>query len=430
MLHKFHGGVHIPSRKKATAALHTTPPAVPAAHLYLPVEEPLVAVGDRVEVGTRLCHGAGGRGAVHSGVSGVVEAIALHTMPRGGETLCAVIGNDTLNTPRALSRPIPSEAPPATLDGGDIRAAIAAAGIVDMDGRGLSVEETVEHALGRVDTLILNGCESDSYVTADHRLQLERPEDVLNGARLLARALGGPRVLIAVEGDKYDAVSALRALLPLRHGDVEVCPLRVRYPQGAREVLTRRFAGRSDGAGTLVFNVATAAAVCDAVYEGRAQTHRIVTVTGCVRNPKNLLVPMGTPIQDLVDACGGFWERPERLLAGGGMMGVAQRDFSAPITPGTAAVVALSRKDLKGLLPREEGCIRCGRCMEVCPMGLAPLYLRLYAEGEDLPRLAAGRLTECIDCGACTYICPTRQSLAGALGRGKELLGKEGVPHE
>ena len=178
--------------------------------------------------------------------------------------------------------------------------------------------------------------------------------------------------------------------------------------------------------GCAVFNVATCAAVYDAVYEGRPLTHRIVTVTGsAIRKPKNLLVPLGTPIQHLVDEAGGWSEHPERLLAGGGMMGVAQSDLTAPVNQGTAAVVALTRKDTR-LLTRPEGeCIRCGKCVEVCPMRLEPVYLRLYSRAgrpEELQRL---HITDCMECGACAYACPARLKLVGDIRAGKELIRHE-----
>lgn len=434
MLHRFYGGIHPNARKKATSGVHTQTLATPPAKVMLAVTEPLVSVGDHVDVGARLCDAYGKSAAVHASVSGVVTAIEPRMQANGREALCVILGNDTLDTQARPGRRSGAEELPNTIDPQRIREAISLAGIAGMGGAGFPTDVKLANALGKVDTLIINGCECESYLTADHRLLLERSGDVLTGARLLARALELDRAVLAVEGDKYDAVTALRALLPLRGGDMEIKVLRTRYPQGSEKQLIQRLTGRKVPpralpmeVGCAVFNVATCAAVYDAVYEGRPLTHRIVTVTGsAARKPKNLLVPLGTPIQHLIDEAGGWSEHPERVLAGGGMMGVTQTDLTAPVNQGTAAVVALTRKDTK-LLTRPEGeCIRCGKCVEVCPMCLEPVYLRLYARAgrpEELRRL---HITDCMECGACAYACPARLKLVGDIRGGKQLLQEQG----
>lgn len=433
MLHRFYGGVRPPARKRDTAALPGCELSTPPAQVVLAVCDPLVAVGDHVDVGTRLCHAYGRHAAVHASVSGVVTALEPRRQVGGEETLCAVIGNDTLNT---LAKPGPraeAQELPGTVDPAKICAAIAWAGVGGLGGAGFPTDQKVERARGKVDTLILNACECESYLTADHRLLLERADDVLSGARLLARALEVKTLTIAIEGDKYDVATALRALLPLRGGEVSVKVLRARYPQGSEKQLIQRLTGRKVPPGGLpmdvgcaVFNAATAAAVHDAVYFGKPLTHRIVTVTGgAVRKPKNLLVPLGTSIQHLVDEAGGFSERPERVLAGGGMMGLAQPDLTAPITSGVAAVTALTKKETRPLTRPEGECLRCGKCVEVCPMRLEPVYLRLYAKAGRPEELSKRHITDCMECGACAYACPARLKLVADIRMGKELVTHE-----
>lgn len=430
MLHRFYGGVHPAGRKGQTKALTVTPLKTPPARVLLAVVEPLVQPGDHVNMGQRLCNGDGRHPAVHASVSGRVAAVEPCPCVVGGESLAVTIDNDGLDTPAPAGKRAPAESAPNTLDSAEIRAAVAWAGIGGLGGACFSSAAKLEAALGKVDTLIINACECESYLTADHRLLLERAEAVLTGARLLARALELPKVIIAAEGDKYDGISALRALLPLRGGDVEMKVLRTRYPQGAERQLIQKVTGRKvpPGAfpmavGCAVFNVATAAAVFDAVYDGKPLTHRIVTVTGgAIAQPQNLLVPIGTPISDLIEEAGGFDQHPERVLAGGGMMGIAQRNLTAPITQGVGGIVAMGRKEVKPAAQAAGECLRCGRCAEVCPMGLTPVYLRLYAQARQWRELEQLHITDCIECGACAYACPARIRLVGDIQAGKEGL--------
>lgn len=438
MLHRIYGGVHFPGRKRATAVLHSVSMVEPPARVALAVTVPQVAVGDHVLLGERICAPQGSKGAVHASVSGTVAAIEPHVQIDGREVLCVVIENDALDIPARLGVRAPAETPPAELEVSQIRAAVAWAGIAGMGGAAFPTGIKLGKAQGKVHTLIVNGCEGESYLTADHRLMLERTEDVLTGTRLLARALGLKSAIIAVESNKYDAVTVLRALLPLRGGDVEVQVLPTRYPQGSERQLIQRLAGKEVPPGVFpldmgyaVFNVATAAAVTDAVYGGKPVTHRIITVTGgAVRTPKNLLVPLGTPISDLIREAGGFSGHAERVVVGGGMMGLAQRDLNAPVTQGTGAVVAMKRRELGPAGGPEGPCIRCGRCLEVCPLLLEPVYLSLYARTGNTRELARLRAGECMECGACAYACPAHIRLVEDIKKGKRQLRAGGSPGE
>ncbi len=438
MLHRIYGGVCFPGRKRATAALHSVPMGEPPERVALAVTVPQVAVGDRVLLGERVCAPQGSKGAVHASVSGRVAAIEPQVQLDGREALCVVIENDGQDSPARLGVRAPAETPPGALEVSQIRAAVAWAGIAGMGGAAFPTGIKLGKARGKVHTLIVNGCEGESYLTADHRLMLERTEDVLTGTRLLARALGLERACIAIESNKYDAITALRALLPLRGGDVEVRVLPTRYPQGSERQLIQRLAGEEVPAGVFpldrgyaVFNVATAAAVTDAVYGGKPVTHRIITVTGgAVRAPKNLIVPVGTPISDLIREAGGFSGHAERVVAGGGMMGLAQRDLSAPVTQGTGAVVAMKRGELGPAGGAEGPCIRCGRCLEVCPLRLEPMYFSLCVRAGDDRALARLRIGDCMECGACAYACPARIRLAEDIKVGKRRLRAGGASGE
>lgn len=433
MLHRIYGGVRFPGRKRATAALPSVPMESPPARVALAVTVPQVAVGDHVLMGERICAPQGSHGAVHASVSGTVVAIEPHIQLDGHEALCVIIENDAMDTPAKLGVRAPAEALPSFLEVSQIRAAVAWAGIAGMGGAAFPTGIKLGKAQGKVHTLIINGCEGESYLTADHRLMLERTEDVLTGARLLARALGLKSAIIAVESNKYDAITALRSLLPLRGGDVEVQVLPTRYPQGSERQLIQRLAGKEVPPGIFpldmgyaVFNVATAAAVTDAVYGGKPVTHRIITVTGgAVRKPKNLMVPLGTPISDLIREAGGLSGHTERVVAGGGMMGHAQWDLRAPVTQGTGAVVAMKRKEIGPAGGPEGPCIRCGKCLEVCPLRLEPVYLSLYSRAGNTCELARLRINDCMECGACTYACPAHITLGQDIKKGKQRLGAD-----
>ena len=302
--------------------------------------------------------------------------------------------------------------------------------IAGMGGGAFPAYLKLHSAIGRVDALLLNGAECEPYLTADERLMEERPEAIIGGTRLLMRCLALDRAVIGVEGNKYAAVAALRKQLPLRGGDVEVRTLRARYPQGSEKQLIQKLTGRRvptgklpADAGCVVFNVATAAAVYDAVYDAVPLTRRVVTVAGsAVAEPKNLLVPLGTPLEDLIREAGGWCAPPDRVLAGGPMMGAAQFDLSTPVTKGTSAVLGLVAAEIKPANRPEGPCLRCGRCIEACPMGLEPVYLHLYADHGRVRELAGLHIMDCTECGACAYGCPARIRLVHSIRSGKQQL--------
>lgn len=426
MQHKFRGGVHPADHKAATCGKATVPMEHPPEAVVIPMSmhvgapcAPTVAVGELVFVGQKVGEPTGLGAPVHASVSGRVTAVEPRPHVSGAKVMSVVIENDKQNTPSypPMWKTAEKRDDPTSLTPADIVGITKEAGITGMGGATFPTHVKLGGAIGKVDELIINGAECEPYITADHRLMLERPEAVLGGTRVLMYALGLKKATIGIEGNKPDAVAALQALLPLRDGDIQVLTMRVRYPQGSEKQLIQRVTGRQVPPGKLpgdvgcaVFNVATAVAVYDAVYDGKCVTHRIITVTGMINHPKNLLVPIGTPIEDLVLECGGFPQAPERVLTGGPMMGTAQHDLTAPVTKGTNAILALSSKE--SAHPAESPtCIRCGKCVDHCPMNLTPLYMRMNFKKGNWDEVESLHVMDCIECGCCNFICPARVPL-------------------
>lgn len=420
----FSGGIRPAQRKKATAQLPFRPMTHPPAQVVLPLAGPgtaaavpLVAPGDRVRVGQKLADAIPGLAAVHASVSGTVVAVELRPQLMGGAALSVVIDNDRKDTPVASPdwRRVDKDAAPASLRPGELADIAAQAGLTAMDGTGRPLSQLLRSAMGKADALIIDGTESEPFVTSRRRLMADRPEVVLGGVRLLMQALSLPRAVLALEGSQYDAVAALRGYLPLRGGDIELRLLRSRYPQ--RVVIQEE--------GRALFTACAAAALWDAVYQSKALTHRIVTVTGsAVAQPANLLLPIGTPISDLIRESGGWKGEPVRLVAGGPMTGRAQHDLSAPVTGDTRALLALSAADLYPSVRPESPCLRCGRCVEACPAGLAPLFLHLYVRKGQWEALEREHISACSECGACAYVCPAHLRLVHSIRVGKRRLSE------
>lgn len=420
----FSGGIRPAQRKKATAQLPFRPMTQPPAQVVLPLAGPgtaaavpLVAPGDRVRVGQKLADAIPGLAAVHASVSGTVVAVELRPQLMGGAALSVVIDNDRKDTPVASPdwRRVDKDAAPASLRPGELADIAAQAGLTAMDGTGRPLSQLLRSAMGKADALIIDGTESEPFVTSRRRLMADRPEAVLGGVRLLMQALSLPRAVLALEGSQYDAVAALRGYLPLRGGDIELRLLRSRYPQ--RVVIQEE--------GRALFTACAAAALWDAVYQSKALTHRIVTVTGsAVTQPANLLLPIGTPISDLIREAGGWKGEPVRLVVGGPMTGRAQHDLSAPVTGDTRALLALSAADLYPSVRPESPCLRCGRCVEACPAGLAPLFLHLYVRKGQWEALEREHISACSECGACAYVCPAHLRLVHSIRVGKRRLSE------
>lgn len=430
----FFGGVHPDGRKELSAAVPLTAMALPAQaavplrqHIGAPCK-PLVAVGDAVRMGQKIGGGEGLCVPIHAPVSGVVEAIEDRPHPGGGLCPAIIIKNDFLDTPAPCLKPYSH---PELLSPEELVSIIHDAGIVGMGGAAFPTNVKAKTGMGRTDTLILNACECEPYITADDALLRSHPGDVLRGLALLARILTPCRTVIGLEDNKPEAAAALREALK-DHPGVELKTLPTRYPQGAEKQLIQAATGRQVPPGGLpkdvgcaVFNTATAYAAYRAVYEGIPLIERIVTVTGeGVKQPRNLTVRVGTSFLEVIAAAGGLGNDVWKVLSGGPMMGVAQEDLSVPVTKSANAIVCLS--SAQNGESAHPVCIRCGKCLEVCPMGLEPLYLYRYSNAGDLDALGRLHLRDCIECGCCAYACPGKLPLVEGFRAGKRAL-KEGA---
>ncbi|MDD6199721.1 MAG: electron transport complex subunit RsxC [Firmicutes bacterium] len=430
----FFGGIH-PSYRKELSAKATPSVAVIPKQVVIPMQQhigipctPLVKVGDKVLRGQKIGDGEGLCVPVHASVSGTVTAVEPRPHPSGRMVMAVVIDNDFRDTTIPARTP---DVPTDQMDADTVLSRIREAGIVGMGGAAFPGNVKALSAMGKVDTLIANACECEPYITADDTLLRTNPEQVLRGMTILRRVLGATRTVLAVEDNKQEAISKVNGILPDYPG-IEISVLPTRYPQGAEKQLIQALTGRQvppgglpSAVGCAVFNAATFAAVYKAVFLGEPVTRRIVTVTGeAVKQPKNMIARMGTSFAELVEAAGGLTDDVWKVLSGGPMMGVAQVDLEAPVVKGTNAILCLSNAQ-NGEGRRSIPCIRCGKCVGVCPMRLQPLNLYRYEQAGDLEALDRLHLTDCIECGCCAYTCPSKLPLVEHFRLGKRAL-KEG----
>ncbi len=430
-------GAHPEARKYPAADTAITaiplPPTLTlplAQHIGAPAQ-PVVRAGDRVLRGQLIAQGAGKVSApLHAPTSGTVVGIVDVPVPHPSKlpAPALIIACD------GLDEACPAEgADPFTLSPGEIAQRVADAGIVGLGGA--TFPSAVKLSLGRdqpIPTLILNGGECEPYLSCDDRLMQERAGQVVDGARIILRAIGGERALIGVESNKPAAIAALREAAG-GHADVRVVPVPSRYPMGSEKQLIAWLTGRevpSEGRsadiGVMVHNVATAAAIHRAIRHGEPLTSRIVTVAGgTVRTPRNLEVRIGTPISALVAFCGGLTATPTRLVMGGPMMGVAVDSLEIPVIKASGGVLALGPDEVAAP-DASAACIRCGACVGACPIGLLPLEIAARIRGDDLPGSAALGLKDCIGCGTCAFVCPSRIPLVQYFNHAKgELAARE-----
>lgn len=364
---------------------------------------------------------------LHSPTSGTVSDIREVPGPMGVPSMAIEITSDGLDEAELPFEPI---ADWQNADPEKLKQRVVDAGLVGMGGASFPTHVKLSPPPDKsIDTLILNGAECEPYLTADHRLMLEEPEKVVRGAAILGRILGVDNMVIGVEINKNDAINALENVAD--QYNVKIAHLQVRYPQGSEKQLINAITGRtvrSGGlpmdAGCVVQNVATAAALSDAVMLGIPLVERIVTVTGdVVCKPGNWKLKIGTPAIEAVRFAGGVNEEPGKLIFGGPMMGFAQRSFQVPVAKNTSGILLLPTK--LSVNYEASGCIRCGRCVQGCPMNLMPCLLSTAIESGRIDLAAQNHVMDCMECGSCAYVCPDHRPLVQNMRRAKAELRKQ-----
>ncbi len=388
--------------------------------------KPVVKPGDTVKKYQLLAEADGFVSAnLHSPTSGKIIGIVDVPGPMGTLVPAIEIEADGLDEAAETWPPIAwRDADPA-----DLLKRVGDAGLVGMGGAAFPTRVKFSPPPEKkIDTLILNGAECEPYLTADHRLMLEHPEKVLEGAAISGRMLGVSNIYIGVEVNKEDAIQALGRRAS-EYG-VKIATLKVQYPQGSEKQLIMAITGRAVPAGGLpmdagcvVQNVGTAAAVTDAVVSGIPLVERVTTVTGeVVKNPGNWMLKIGTPVIKAIEFAGGVTAEPGKLILGGPMMGFAQKSFDVPVSKNTSGILLLPVSE--ALTYGSVGCIRCGRCLEACPMNLMPCLLGNAVEGEKFDIAAQNHVMDCIECGSCAYVCPAHRPLVQHMRRAKAEIRK------
>ncbi len=440
-LPSFRHGVHPPDEKVRTAALPLgRMPFVEryvllcGMHIGAPAR-PCVAKGDRVTRGQVVAQPGGFvSAAIHSPVDGEVVAVDQRRHPDGRIVEAIELEADPYSDQRL---PEPSATDALALDRDAFVASLQRSGIVGLGGA--AFPSHVKYALPPDKTcrwLVLNGCECEPWLTADHRVMVESAGKVIRGARLLAASLEAAEVIIGVEANKPDAVEALRKAAAAeetgsssaRSVPLGVRAVEVKYPQGAEKMLVKALLGVEVPAGRLpldigvvVQNVGTAAATAAWFEQGHPLVERVVTVSGtAVRRPANLIVPIGTPVADVIRHCGGLTDEARYVVLGGPMMGTPIADLDVPVLKGTSGILAWTERD--AAVPREYPCIRCGRCLEACPYFLHPSRYARLAKVRRWEELEAWSVMDCVECGSCTFACPSNIPIVHLIRTAKAVI--------
>lgn len=428
------GGIHPPENKLTadrpieSAPLPRQAVIMLSQHIGAPAQ-PVVTKGDRVKVGTLIAKASGFVSAnVHSSVSGVVTKIensvdisgysrpAIFIDVEGDEWEENIIRDNSIRTDFNFSSQ-------------EIINKISEAGIVGLGGATFPTQVKLSIPPGKkAELLIINGVECEPYLTSDHRLMLEKGAETIVGIRLLMKAIGVHKAIIGVENNKPDAIRTLQSFTS-GNPDIEVCPLKVKYPQGGEKQLIDAIMRRQVASGALpistgavVQNIGTAFAVYEAVQKNKPLIERIVTITGkSVKDKKNLLVRIGTPIEDLIETSKGIPENTGKIVAGGPMMGKAIVAVNAPVTKGCSGILLINEQEASR--KKMKNCIRCAKCVQVCPMGLTPSLLMRISELALWEKAETENIMDCIECGSCSYTCPANRPLLDYIRTGKSKVG-------
>ena len=463
----FTGGVH-PSYNKLTANKEIKAAKIPKK-VILPLSqhtgavcEPLVNVGDEVKIGQKIAESKAYVSApIHASISGRVIDISEQLSPLGNkvksitiisgrkiewhglvkprENTEALTKEQIIDMSEIATRNLPASARSKMaisehaqehaphLSAGSVLDIIKEAGIVGLGGAMFPTHVKLNVKDKKIDTVILNGAECEPYLTCDHRLMLEQPDKIINGLKLIMKAVGAEKAYIGIEDNKKDAVELLTKKLK-NEKNIEVKELKTIYPHGAEKMLICSITQRKVpprklplDVGVVVSNVQTAKAVYDAVYEGKPLIERIVTVTGDVKNPQDMLVKIGTPFKDLIEECGGYAKEPFKLIAGGPLMGIAQPNADVPVIKGTSGILALSKIEIE----KEKPCIKCAACVDVCPVILMPNIIAEYSKHERYDDADKVFALDCFECGCCSFVCPSKIPLVERIKKAKAEIIKK-----
>ncbi|MBN1699595.1 MAG: electron transport complex subunit RsxC [Spirochaetales bacterium] len=430
------GGIHPSEYKQYTQKIPIKNAHVPSTAIIPMLQhmgktaECLVRPGDILREGMPIGKATGYFSApVHSSIPGTVRDITEVYLPTGVRSKAVVAD---LSGEFDRSGKDVAKRSWETLSGEELINIIAENGIVGLGGATFPahIKYTVKRNV-KLDYFVVNGVECEPFLTADHRLMLEKTEEIIEGIRIIEKILSPGKVVIGIEENKPDAVETVGRAVAESRLEYEVVTLRTRYPQGDEKQLLQAITGKEVPSGGLpldigavVSNVGTVFAVYEAVVYRKPLIERIVTVTGSViKNPANFKVRIGTKIGELIEECGGFTGNPAKIIAGGPMMGFALYDLDTPVTKGVSGIVALSKKELKNR--SETSCIQCGRCIRACPLSLNPTYLFKLIEHGMYKDAQAEGLMDCKECGCCGYTCPAHLPLVQGMKLGKLMLRKK-----
>lgn len=433
----FKGGIHPPHFKEQTEHLKIEKSDEPSVvviplqqHIGAPCEA-LVKPGQYVKMGQKIGESKAFVSAnVHSSVSGTVKNIEQRNSSSGTAVSCVIIESDGKFT---IDESIKPKGDLDKLSKDEILAIIKEAGLTGMGGAGFPTHVKLSPPKDKqVDCLIINGAECEPYLTADHRIMLERPEDVIFGVKAAKKALNVEKCYIAIEKNKPDAIEVMtKALADINESGIELAPLETKYPQGDEKRLINAVTGRvvpSGGlpmdVGVVVNNVGTIASLGNIIKTGMPVIQRVVTVTGsAIKDPKNLEIRIGTLFSDVIKQCGGYSEDPGKIINGGPMMGIAQFSAEVPVIKGTSGILVLNKKDSK--FEEVQNCIKCARCVEICPVNLQPLIISKLSLLNKFDEAENYHALDCIECGACSFICPSKRRLIESIRVAKrEIVSK------
>ncbi len=433
MAYTFSGGIHVDEYKNTSRCRIEELPS--PARVVIPLSQhigapakPIVNVGDTVKIGQMIgevpadslgCH-------VHASISGKVVEITKKVFRSGEQVDHIVIENDFLAARSDDMDPITKKLTDCSVD--EIIDIVRKAGISGMGGAAFPTYAKIKSSLNRVDKIIVNCAECEPFITANHRLLLEQPASVINGVKILLKALSVRTAYIAVEDNKPDAIAKLEELVK-DSKMISVKVMKTKYPQGDERQLVYALTdieiptGKLPAdVGAVIFNAETTSAIYKAFAYGQPLINRIVTVDGdCIRHPKNILVPIGTTLPDIIEYCGGLKKQPNRVINGGPMMGTSQWDHEMSVTKSTSAILLFSESFGKKKAENPT-CIHCGKCIRNCPMHLMPMYIAQFSQADDYDRAEKYGLMSCVECGSCSYNCPGGVEIVQHIRKAKAII--------